>query len=88
MDMAPRWSGGYGFQVRHERILLDKLERVGNTGGFKLEMAPIAVVLWRNLALRMETYLPVYKNLNGTRLTGSYTLQGGIGITFPSPNPF
>lgn len=62
--------------------------RDGNTGGFKLEMAPIAVVLWRNMALRVETYLPVYKNLNGTQLTGSYTLHGGFGITFPSPTPF
>ena len=25
MDMAPRWSGGYGFQIRHESFGSDRM---------------------------------------------------------------
>lgn len=55
-----------------------------NTGGLKLEMAPIFVVLYKNLAFRVEAYFPVYRRLNGTQLVNDYRFNAGIGITFPS----
>lgn len=59
-----------------------------NSGGRLVEMAPIFVVLYKNLAFRTEAYFPVYRRLNGSQLVSDYRLNAGIGITFPSLTPF
>jgi hypothetical protein len=59
-----------------------------NSGGRLVEMAPILVLLYKNLAFRTEVYFPVYRRLNGTQLVNDYRFQAGIGITFPSLTPF
>lgn len=59
-----------------------------NSGGRWVEMGPIFVVLYKNLAFRTEAYFPVYRSMNGTQLVNDYRFQTGIGITFPSLTPF
>lgn len=62
--------------------------RDGNTGGHWVEMAPIFVVLYKNLAFRAEIYFPIYRRMNGIQTVSDYSFQTGIGITFPSRMPF
>ena len=79
----------WGTHVRQQ--LKDKLTGGaldGNTGGRWIEMAPIFVVLYKNLAFRIEAYFPVYRKFNGTQLVSDYSFQTGIGVTFPSLTPF
>lgn len=59
-----------------------------DSGGLWVEMAPIFVVLYKNLAFRVEAYFPVHRRMNGTQLVNDYSFQTGIGITFPSLTPF
>jgi hypothetical protein len=78
----------WGTHLRHEfKDQLGGGVSDENTGGIKLEMAPILVILYKNLAFRFEPYFPVYKRLNGTQVTNNYSFQMGIGITFSSLKP-
>lgn len=75
--------GRYEFKDRLSDGTLDN-----DTGGAKLEIAPIFVLLYQNLVFRTEVYFPVYRRLNGTQLVNDYSFQTAIGITFPSVTPF
>jgi hypothetical protein len=59
-----------------------------NTGGIRVEMAPIFVVLYKNFAFRIESYFPVQRKMNGEQLVHDYTFQVGIGLVFHSKTPF
>lgn len=79
----------WGTHVRHQfknRLPGGTLD--ADSGGRWVEMAPIFVVLHRNLAFRAEAYFPVHRRLNGAQLVNDYRFQTGIGITFPSWTPF
>ncbi len=79
----------WGTHIRHQ--FKDHLAGGGandNSGGRSVEMAPIFVMLYKNMAFRAEIYFPVYRRRNCAQLVNDYRLQMGIGITFPSRTPF
>lgn len=79
----------WGTHFRHQsRDRLAGGATDGNSGGLWVEMAPVFVVLYKNLAFRTEAYFPVHRKLNGVQLVHDYRFQIGIGITFPSVSPF
>lgn len=80
MDMAPRWQGGYGFQIRHESYGSDKLmsgdSEVGNP--FNLDKEVDTTWLEGIYTFRREVRLSVKAPYVNQRRT---VLQNGVPVT-------
>ncbi len=59
-----------------------------NTGGKWIEMAPSATFYFRNMGVRLETFFPVYRKLNGTQLVNDWSFQFTVGMTLSSLFPW
>lgn len=86
MDMAPRWAGGYGFQVRAERYGSDELKlgstRVPNRFGVERYVNTIWTegVYTFNRSVRVTLKIPYVDQSRTTSIDGNGVRQQNTGI--------
>jgi len=86
MDMAPRWSGGYGFQVRYEFSTSDEIrdgtDEVSNRDDREKTVHTTwleGVYTWRR-EVRATFKLPVIDQQRDARVEGEIEKQSGAGV--------
>lgn len=86
MDMAPRWSDGYGFQIRHETFgsdtLLDGDKEIANPLGLKryVNRTWFEGVYTFNRAVRATFKLPYINQRRTTNINGMAVRQTKSGL--------
>ena len=86
MDMAPRWNGGYGFQVRHESYGSDKLlngsSEVANTTGVErhVDTTWLEGVYTFRPSLRFTFKLPYVDKWRSRSVDGDLVHQATKGL--------
>ena len=86
MDMAPRWKGGYGFQVRNEYVSSEALKvgdsKVANPSGRRkrINTTWLEGVFTFKRGLRLTVKMPFVDQIQTTLQNGLPVIQGGRGL--------
>ncbi len=86
MDMAPRWSNGYGFQVRYGRYGSDELmrgrDRIDNVSGIDrfVDTTWLEGVYTFHRSVRATIKIPYVDQRRTTQISGASVRQNTSGI--------